>query len=75
MITLDLEDEYALKVYVDTDVGAFITRSPDTKVLFFDDDVEAVEAMMEDLRQLPVHPSYLREEIPDGPYVTQMFPE
>jgi sensor domain CHASE-containing protein len=75
IITLDLEDEYALRVYVDMEVGAFVTRSPDTKIQFFADDIEAIEVMMEDLRRLPIHPSYLRDETPDGPYVTQMFPE
>jgi hypothetical protein len=75
MVKLDLEDEYALKVYVDMELGAFITRSPDTTFTVFEDERFAIQAMLDDIRQLPVHPSYLREETPDGPYVTQMFPE
>jgi hypothetical protein len=60
MIKLDLEDEYALKVHVDTELGTLVCRSPETGFEIFEDDWLAMQAMLEDIRKLPVHPSYLR---------------
>jgi hypothetical protein len=71
MIKLDFEDEYALKVYVDSDLGAFITRSPDTTFTVFEDERLAIQAMLDDICQLPVHPSYLQEYILDPSYLQE----